>query len=273
MTNPKYGPAVTAMAAILALATAVETSAAAAQSGPGGYQDNGYPNNGYPNNGAPPPPPNGQGPSGYQGGQYQGNQNQGGQYQGDQSQGGQYQSRAGGPAPPPGQYAPPPTGYERPGAAYDGRAQQYDREYADRYSRWAAQYCIDRRNDNTAAGAVIGGVLGAIIGSSVAGRGDRGAGAFVGGALGVGTGAIIGSQSSGPGGCPPGYYARSGAPTFVYGGPAYGVVTGPSWYNPWVWSGGAWVYRPYRYWYFTNASPYWQPGWRPGYYRYHYRHW
>src|ERR1700748_2439609 len=58
-------------------------------------------------------------------------------------------------APPPGQYAPPPPGYERPGAVYDDGAQRADRDYADRYSRWAQQYCVNRRNNNTAAGAVI----------------------------------------------------------------------------------------------------------------------
>ena len=75
------------------------------------------------------------------------------------------------------------------------------------------------------------------------------------------------------GGCPPGYYVRSGAPAFAYGGGGYGVVVGPSWYNPWIWYSGRWVYRPYRYWYFNNGGAYWRPGWRPGHYEYHYRRW
>ena len=73
-------------------------------------------------------------------------------------------------APPAGQYAPPPAGSEASGSTYDQSAQQNDRAYADQYSHWAAQNCIDQRN-NTAAGAAIGGVLGAVLGSSVAGRG------------------------------------------------------------------------------------------------------
>jgi len=178
------------------------------------------------------------------------------------------------PAPPQGQYAPPPPGAEAPGSAYDDRAQQYDHDYADRYSQWAAQYCVDRRNNNTAAGAVIGGVLGAVIGSGLSGRHDRGGGAFAGALVGGTAGAAIGSSSSPGGNCPPGYIVRAGAPGFAYAGGPYdpGVVAGPSWYNPWIWSGGAWVYRPYRYWYWQNRG-YWRPGWRAGAYRYHYRPW
>ena len=178
------------------------------------------------------------------------------------------------PAPPQGQYAPPPSGSETSGSAYDSRAQQYDRDYADRYSQWAAQYCVDRRNNNTAAGAIIGGVLGAVIGSGLAGRGDRGGGAVVGGLVGGTAGAAIGASSSPGANCPPGYVVRAGAPAFYYGAAAYdpGVIYGPSWYQPWVWVGGIWVYRPYRYWYWQNRG-YWRPGWRAGPYRYQYRRW
>ncbi len=165
--------------------------------------------------------------------------------------------------PPQGQYAPPPPGYDdQGGATYDDRSQQTDQDYGQRYAAWADQNCIDRRNNNTAAGAIIGGVLGAVVGSSIAGRRDRGGGAIVGGALGAGTGAAIGSSSSGGGGCPPGYLVRGGAPAFAYGGYGPGVVyAGPSWYNPWVWAGGRWAYRPYRSWYWNHRS-YWRPGWR-----------
>jgi hypothetical protein len=177
-------------------------------------------------------------------------------------------------APPAGQYAPPPPGAEASGSSYDDQSQQYDRDYADRYSRWAADNCVDRRNNNTAAGAIIGGVLGAIIGSNASGRHDRGAGTVVGGALGATAGAAIGANSGASAACPPGYMVRSGAPVFAYGGPAYPpeVVYGPGWYNPWVWAGGRWVYRPYRYWYWNNRA-YWRPGWRAGPYAYRYRRW
>jgi len=65
---------------------------------------------------------------------------------------------------------------------------------------------------------------------------------------------------------------RSGAPAFVYEGPAAPVFWAPPGYNPWVFVGGAWVYHPYRYWYFSHAA-YWRPGWRPGGFVYHYRRW
>jgi hypothetical protein len=174
--------------------------------------------------------------------------------------------------PPQGEYAPPPPGAEGPGSTYDGDAQRYDRAYADRYSRWAARYCVDRRT-NAAAGAAIGGVLGAVLGAGLSGRGSHAAGAFAGGALGAVAGGALGASSGNGPTCPPGYVVEPGAPPFAYPAPYPAeVVYGPSWYQPWVFVGGAWVYRPYRYWYWNHA-PYWRPGWRPGYWRYHYRHW
>ena len=154
-------------------------------------------------------------------------------------------------APPDGQYAPPPPGY---GQSYDYRAQQDDREYAQRYSYWAARNCVDRRNNNTVAGAVIGGVLGAVIGSNLAERGSRGTGTVVGGALGAVAGGAIGNASTSNAGCPPGYVVRAGAPAFYFNGP---YDAGPAWYHPWVWSGGHWMYRPYREWYYQHPR-YWR---------------
>ncbi len=174
-------------------------------------------------------------------------------------------------APPAGQYAPPPAGSEAPGSTYDQRAQQADRAYADQYARWAAQNCIDQRT-NTVAGAAIGGVLGAVVGASVAGPGAHAAGAVAGGALGATAGAAVGASATTA--CPPGYVVAPGAPAFYYADPAYptAVVYGPAWYQPWVWVDGHWVYRPYRYWYWTNHA-YWRPDWRPGPWRYHYSRW
>jgi hypothetical protein len=187
---------------------------------------------------------------GYNNGQYNN-----GQYDNSGPPPGQY----GDPNPPQGQYAPPPPGYDNGDATYDDQSQQADQDYAQRYSAWAAQYCVDQRNNNTAAGAIIGGVFGAVLGSAIAGRGSHAAGAVVGGALGAGTGAAIGSSSGAPGGCPPGYVVRSGAPGFYYaGGPVY---AGPAWYRPWVFTGGRWIYHPYRYWYWNHRN-YWRPGWR-----------
>lgn len=150
-----------------------------------------------------------------------------------------------GQGPPQGQYAPPP------GGAYNVQAQQYDRDYAARYSAWAAQNCVDRQHNNAVAGAIIGGVLGSVIGGGIAGRGEHFGGAVVGGAVGATAGAAIGSSSTDTRGCPPGYVIRAGAPAFYYGGP---VVYGPAWYNPWLWSGGRWVYHPYREWYWRHRG-------------------
>lgn len=59
----------------------------------------------------------------------------------------------------------------------------------------AQQTCEERRN-NRVAGTIVGGALGAIAGSAVAGRGDRNEGAVIGG-LG---GAVLGNQLSKGGG-------------------------------------------------------------------------
>jgi hypothetical protein len=202
-----------------------------------------------------------------------------GAYQGPPPQGAYQgaQQYSGGPpvAPPAGQYAPPPPGYEGQGAVYDDRAQQYDRGYADRYSQWAARYCVDKRNNNTAAGAIIGGILGAVIGSNVSGRHSKTGGSIIGGALGATAGAAIGSNSATSPDCPPGYFIRSGAPRFYYAPPGYGpppAYYAPDWYNPWFFEGGVWLYRPYRYWYWSH-NDYWRPDYRPGRWDYHYRRW
>lgn len=233
------------LAATLAFGMALEATAAAAQPPP---PPGNYPQS--PPNYGPAPAPNAQGaqpyglpPYGYQGGPPI--------------------------APPSGQYAPPPPGSETQGAVYDDRAQRADRDYAERYSAWARQYCMDKRANNTAAGAIIGGILGAVVGSNVSGRGSKTGGSIIGGALGATAGAAIGRNSAEQSGaCPPGYYIRPGAPAFYYPGPP--VYVGPAWYNPWFFEGGVWVYRPYRYWYWTHEA-YWRPGWRPGPWDYHYR--
>ena len=238
-----------ALASISAVALLAPAASAFAQ----GYDQNQGPPPGYDQNQGPPP--------GY-------DQNQGpppGYDQGQPPPQGDY-------APPQGQYAPPPPD-ARNGGAYDDQTQSYDRDYAARYSNWAAQNCVDRRNNNTTAGAIIGGVLGAVIGGNVAGRGEHFGGAVVGGALGATAGAAIGSSSTDTRGCPPGYFVRAGAPGFYYDGPyvAPAVVVAPGWYNPWAWVGGRYVYRPYRYWYWNHPG-YWRPGFR-GAYHPRYRRW
>jgi hypothetical protein len=157
-------------------------------------------------------------------------------------------------APPQGQYAEPPPGYDQ-GGDYDDQAQQQDEAYAQAYSQWAARNCVSQAN-NTAAGALIGGILGAGIGAAVSRNAGRGA--LVGGAIGAGTGAVAGAASQGA--CPQGYVVAAGAPAFVYAGGPY-VAYAPAWYNPWVFVGGRWVYHPYRHWYWAHRA-YWRPGWR-----------
>jgi len=226
MSTKRLATVLASISAVAMLADAFAASAQDYQAPPPGY------------NQAPPPDYNQGPPPGYNQGQPPAGYDQG--YQQGYDQG-----------PPQGQYAPPPPGA---GSSYDPRYQQYDRDYAGRYSTWAAENCIDRRNNNTAAGAIIGGVLGALVGSAAGGRHDRGGGAVVGGVLGAGAGAAIGSSSTDTRGCPPGYYVRAGAPAFYYGGPA---LYAPGWYNPWVWGGGHWVYHPYREWYYGHRT-YWR---------------
>jgi hypothetical protein len=175
----------------------------------------------------------------------------------------QQQQQQGYPPPPGYQGAPqqgpyqdpalqPPPGYSSEDAQRDASEAErnYDRGYAAAAEEWSAANCIRKEENRTAAGAIIGGVLGAVIGSNIAGGRSRGAGAVVGGALGAVTGGAI-ANNSGPG-CPPGFVLRPGAPAF-YGppGPAVVVYDQPGWYNPWLWYDGRWMYRPYpyhRYW-------------------------
>jgi hypothetical protein len=155
--------------------------------------------------------------------------------------------------PPPGEYGPPPGQYGPPPGppVYDDRTAQADAAYAARYQAWYGRYCVQREHNNVAAGAIIGGALGAILGAGIS-HGHAG-GTIVGGALGATTGAAIASDSNVGGGCPPGYVIRAGAPAFYWGGP---VVYAPPGYNPWVFVDGRYTYVPYRVWYWRHH------GWR-----------
>ena len=135
-------------------------------------------------------------------------------------------------------------------ASAPGPDQAAAQSYADQYARWAAQNCVDQRTGNTAAGAIVGGALGAIAGAAL--TGGHGSGALTGGAVGAVTGAAVGSAA--PTSCPPGYAVRTGAPVFVYAGPAFDPGLAPPWYQPWVWVGGRWVYYPYRYAYWMGPA-------------------
>ena len=165
---------------------------------------------------------------------------------------------------------PPPPGYTPdPAYAPDTAADQRYGTYAE---DWAARYCV-RSSGNTAAGAVVGGLFGALLGSSIAGRHDRGAGALMGGIAGAAGGAAVGNaqdNATSPG-CPPGYVMRRSAPAFTYDG--YGTsyyYAAPAWYRPWIFVDGRWNYRPYPYhnWYYRHYAwvrPGYYRGWRGGY--------
>jgi hypothetical protein len=152
---------------------------------------------------------------------------------------------------------PPPPGYQ---AAPDEAIQRgQDQRYTAYAEQWARDNCVKAHGD-TGAGALIGGAIGAIIGS---GFGGHGAGALAGAAVGAAGGAVVanssGSNTTSPG-CPPGFVVRREAPAFAYGG--YGgqsyVYAAPGWYQPWVYYGGAWTYRPYPYhvWYYRHYGYY-----------------
>src|SRR6187402_669268 len=113
----------------------------------------------------------------------------------DPGQGG-YNQAGDNDAPPPPNYdgtqpPPPPPGYQ-PDPAYAANGAQ-DQRYEAYAEDWAQRNCFKASNGNTAGGAVIGGLLGALVGSSVAGYHDRGAGALVGGIAGAAGGAAVGN--------------------------------------------------------------------------------
>ena len=156
---------------------------------------------------------------------------------------------------------PPPADYIPP---MDAVAQQEaDRRYAEDAERWAANNCV-KSKPNIGGGALIGGILGAIIGSGLGGRHNGGGAMAAGAAIGAIGGAAVASKSTGDTspGCPEGYVVRQGAPIYVYAQPNYAYAA-PEWYRPWVFVDGYWVYRPYPYheWYYRT---YRGPG--PAYY-------
>lgn len=73
-------------------------------------------------------------------------------------------------------------------------AQQY-RTYHDAHVS-NQQQCQTSRNNRTAGGAVIGGILGAVLGREVADRGVRGEGALLGAVVGATAGGAIGRNSA-----------------------------------------------------------------------------
>lgn len=250
---------ITCAAGLIAAASPLLTSAAAAQDKDQSDYDRGYQagraDAARANQGGDQPPP----------------QADDGQANYDQ-QGGSYDDNAPAP-PPPGDYdgsqpPPPPPGYSAD-ASY-APDPQADRRYEAYAEDWAQRYCV-KSSGNTAGGAVIGGLFGALLGSSIAGRHDRGAGALMGGIAGAAVGGAAGNaadNATSPG-CPPGYVMRREAPAFAYDG--YGSAyyyDAPGWYRPWIFIDGRWNYRPYPY----HTYYYRRYGWGHAYYRGGYRH-
>jgi len=84
--------------------------------------------------------------------------------------------------------------------------------------------CVEANRANRAAGTVIGGVLGAVIGSNVAGHGARTGGAIVGGATGAIAGNAIAGANNHP--CPAGYVYEGPPPEPATYGDRYGFWYG-----------------------------------------------
>ena len=182
---------------------------------------------------------------------YQGQNYHGQNYQ-DQPQGADYRNPPPPPEPaPPAGYdgrntPPPPPGYA-PSAQESAAQQAADARYAYAAEQWERANCVKAHGD-VGAGAVIGGIFGAIVGSSLGGWHDRGGATLAGAAVGAAGGAAIASASNGDTspGCPAGYVVRRGAYAYDYA-PAGYYYAAPSWYVPWVFVGGAWAFRPYPY--------------------------
>jgi uncharacterized protein YcfJ len=60
---------------------------------------------------------------------------------------------------------------------------------------WRDDPCHERRHDAARNGTIAGGLLGALVGSQVAGRGNRTAGAIIGGGVGAVAGHQIGAHT------------------------------------------------------------------------------
>jgi hypothetical protein len=182
----------------------------------------------------------------------------------------QYQS----PPPPQGQYASQATAAG--GADYNNWLyQQTLRDYRARYAQWSAQTqggragppsesCGSQRSTNIAAGAIVGGVAGALLGFSLAGWAVRGAWALFGGSVGLAAGAALGSSATNAD-CQRGY-ARGPGREYYGSGPGYGRA--PAYASPY--RGYAPDPRYYRRPVYANPG-YADPGYGPPpspYYRY-----
>ncbi|MBL8536254.1 MAG: glycine zipper 2TM domain-containing protein [Hyphomonadaceae bacterium] len=83
-------------------------------------------------------------------------------------------------------------------AALLGAAQPAAAQYGSYHERHVSNHyqCQQSRNNRTAGGAVIGGILGAVLGSNAAADGHRGDGTALGAVVGAAAGAAIGRSSA-----------------------------------------------------------------------------
>ncbi|MBB3358063.1 MULTISPECIES: hypothetical protein [unclassified Novosphingobium] len=237
------------------------------QNAPQGYNQQGYNQQGYDQRGYNQQPPQGYAPNGT-----------------TTTLSVQVQSYDQGP--PPGydgtRPPPPPPGYSP--AAIDQAQAERDARYAADAEAWARDNCVKARS-NATAGAVIGGIFGALVGNGLSSRHDGGFGTLAGAAVGAVGGAAIGGSTANQTspGCPPGFVVRSGAAPYSYDTVYFSnyYYAAPGWYRPWVYVGDRWTYRPYPYhdYYYRAYRPYHPNGWgnrgyygRPGYYRRPYGH-
>jgi hypothetical protein len=160
--------------------------------------------------------------------------------------------------------APPPPPSTEDQLREDRQNAQSDRDYArqqayadkDRQAyerRYARAECVQRKRGSTVAGALIGGTLGAIVGSQLGSRGSRTEAGLIGGTLGAVAGGSIGSSSSEP--CPYGYervVVYDAPPRDYYDDPPPAYAYGPppvAYYNP-----------PPAYYYGPPPGYYYEPG-------------
>jgi hypothetical protein len=93
--------------------------------------------------------------------------------------------------------APPPNGQSYGGQSYGDQSygdQSYQGSYDD--DRAAYDACRQHKTNNAVGGAIVGGLLGAVVGSQVSGHGARTEGSVIGGGGGAIAGAAIGSSST-----------------------------------------------------------------------------
>ena len=139
---------------------------------------------------------------------------------------------------------------DRDAARQQAYANKDRQAYDDRYAR---AECVQKRRGSGVAGALIGGALGAVIGSQLGARGSRTEAGVIGGAVGAMAGGAIGSSSTEA--CPDGYervVVYDSPPPDYYDGPPPGYAYGPppgSYYGP-----------PPAYYYGPPPAYYYGPG-------------